>query len=755
MKRFFLIGLLMICAPHTITAVEIFQTRPFMTTSIKDSQLHLNIPDKLLDTPMLFVRYEQNYMREYIQVVWSVVNNKMVLKAPAIQSTAGITLPIGEMIKLKENILAVFPLEKEEFLKGGYIINATDLLLTRNIPWSLGYSETTAPDISFLVDSKDLADEVIIKVNKGLLKNGSKISVPMYFAFCGLPEPMPARRYDYRIGFYNERINDIPYGTHNSIANISRRRLEKINKDREISFPKKPITFLMSPDIPEQWRPYVRAGIEEWLPAFEAAGFQNALLVKEIDTLSEWQAYSIHTSIIYWGNSSDFRGSERGGFGGTIGNIIDERTGEILKGDIFMGTSREAYSEKYFVRAAPLDSRAQKFPFPDDLLGELYQSLVAHEVGHTFGLMDRNYGEFAYPIEKMKDVEWLKIMGHTPSVMNYTRQNNVAQPEDSIPPSLLNQKVGPMDIYNIKWGYMEFSPELSDVEEEAVLESIIRLQDIIPWYRYNSGLDGTGPATTDNVVDCRDVVQSTVMVLKNFERVLALLPEACSDQKDNARLERLYESVLELWYTKMQQVVYLVGGYDIHMKPTNLSGSRYAPIALVSQMEGLEFLLQQVLFPPKWLTNPEFGSRINHTVNRDKILEFQQLLVLELLHPLRMKRLEYMNDTAGLEGIFDRYFTALRTGVFRELYKGSGNVPPRNQEIQLIYIDFLVRTIKMEKLHLTVDEKMYDYTDHSKGRMMEQLMDLKKEIKRKLKRNRDNPSLGHWNICLLKLKDIP
>src|SRR5690606_4753338 len=110
-----------------------------------------------------------------------------------------------------------------------------------------------------------------------------------------------------------------------------------------------------------------------------------------------------------------------------------------------------AYSEKYFIRAAPLDKRAQKFPFPDDLLGELYQSLVAHEAGHTFGLMDRNYGEFAYPIEKMSDVEWLRTMGHTPSVMNYTRQNNVAQPEDSIPPSLLNQKVGPMDIYNIKW----------------------------------------------------------------------------------------------------------------------------------------------------------------------------------------------------------------------------------------------------------------------------------------------------------------
>lgn len=755
MKLFFLICLWIIGAPHTMSALEKSQKQPFMTTSIKNNQLYLNIPDQLLDKPMLFVRYEQNFNREYIQVVWSLVNNQVLLKTPAIHSTAGIILPIGQKLYLKENILAVFPLEKPDAKLESHTINITDLILKQNIEWSPGYSETAAPNISFLVDSKDLVDEVIVKVNKGLFKYDSKLSLPMYFAFCALPEPMTARHYDYRIGFYNERINDISYGTHNSIANISRRRLEKLHKDREVSIPQKPVTFLMSPDIPVQWRPYVKAGIEEWLPAFEAAGFENALVVKEIDSLDEWQAYSIHNSIIYWGNSTDFRGSERGGFGGTIANIIDERTGEILKGDIFMGTSREAYSEKYFIRAAPLDKRAQKFPFPDDLLGELYQSLVAHEAGHTFGLMDRNYGKFAYPIEKMSDLDWLKTMGHTPSVMNYTRQNNVAQPEDSIPPTLLNQKVGPLDIYNIKWGYIEVPPQLSDVEEEAVLESIIRLQDSIPWYRYNSGLDGTGPATTNDVVDCRDVVQSTVLVLKNLQRVLALLPEACGDQKDNARLERLYQSTLELWYFKMQQVVYLVGGYDIHMKPTNLTGTRFEPISMKSQLEGLVFLMQHVLYPPKWLTNPEFESRINHTVNRDKVLEYQLILVLELFNPERMKRLEYMNESSDFEGIYNRFFSILQYGLFRELYEGSGNVLPRNQEVQLNYLDFLVRNLKQDRMNITVDEKMYDYTDYSKGLMMEQLMDLKKDIKRKLKRNRDNPSLGHWNMCLIKLQDIP
>ncbi|WP_190246241.1 zinc-dependent metalloprotease [Gelidibacter gilvus] len=726
-----------------------------MTTSIKNNQLYLNIPDHLLDKPMLFVRYEQNTNRQYMQVVWSLYMNQLILKAPAIQSTAGITLPIGEKLTLKENILAVFPLNNTHPQWRGLTINITDFLLTQNIEWSPGYSESMVPSITMLMESKDLIDEVIVKINKGLIQNNIKISVPMHYAFCMLPDPMPARHYDYRMGFFNEKLNDISYLPHNSIANISRWRLEKLHKYKEISVPKKPITFIMSPDIPHKWRPFVRAGIEEWLPAFEAAGFKDALVIQENDSLSEWQTKSIHTSMIYWQSGYNFRGEERGGYGGTIANIIDERTGEILKSDVFIGNSREAYSERYFIRAAPLDKRAQKFPFPDELLGELYQSLVAHEVGHSFGLMDSHYGQNAYPIEKMNDISWLASMGHTPSVMNYTRQNNVAQPKDSIPPNLLNQKVGPTDRYMIKWGYMEFSPEISEMEEEAVLESLIRLQDSIPWYRHSRSSNGMGPGTTYEVVDCRNVVQSTIMVLKNLERVMELIPEACSNQKDNARMERLYESTLDLWNNKMLQVVYLVGGYDIHMKPTNLSGSRYEPISMDYQMKSLEFLMQHVLYPPKWLTNPPFETRINYTVNRDMILQYQTLLVFELLNPLRMKRLEYMNDMNGFDGIYKRFFTSLQLGVFRELYDGSRNVPRRKQEIQLTYLDFLVRNVNKERINISIEEKNYDYTDYSKGLMLEQLMDIKNDIKRKLKQYKGNVSVGHWNNCLLSLQEIP
>ncbi|MGV8815351.1 MAG: zinc-dependent metalloprotease [Gelidibacter sp.] len=725
----------------------------FLSSFIEGNQVYLNIPEELLEETILFVRYDHNVQRKYLQVKWTLHKNQMLLKALSVKSSAGVVLPFKPKLEQDETIIGIFPTELNYGIEGIYCINVTDFLLGQNIEWSPGFSETVVPQIGVIMDNKDLVDEVLIKTQRGILFEQSKISIPMYFSFCALPKPMASRLYDYRMGFYNERIDDIIYGTKNSIANISRRRLEKRNKDQEVSVPIKPITFIMSPDIPQKWRPYVKAGIEEWLPAFEAIGFKDAIVVKDVDSLNEWQAFSIHNSIIYWGKEMRLRGAEDGGFGGTVANVIDERSGEILKGDVFISNSREAYSEKYFIRAAPLDRRAQNFPYPDDLLGELYQCMVAHEVGHAFGLMDSHYGEFAYPFEKMNDVEWLKTMGHTPSVMNYTRQNNIAQPEDSIPPRLLHQKVGPMDRYQISWAYTEFSPGSSTQEEKAALEEIIRLQDTILWYRYNHEYGLIGPATTDEVVENRDPVRSTEMAMKNLKRTLALLPNACKNDNDNARLERLYDGILELWYLHMQHVVSLVGGVDIHYKSINQLGMKYTPIPWASQKEALNFIMEHVMQPPNWLTNPEFAYRIHYTANRDKILEYQQRLVLELFNSQRLKRLEYSSKISGFEGIFIEYLDNLQSELFREVYD-EDDVQPRNREIQLTYIDMWVRTLKQDRLHITVDEKMYDYTDYSKGIMMEQLLNLKKDIIVQIKRSKNKGALGHWNLCLLKLSDI-
>ena len=59
-----------------------------------------------------------------------------------------------------------------------------------------------------------------------------------------------------------------------------------------------------------------------------------------------------------------------------------------------------------------------------------------------------------YPQEKIRDKEWVKKMGHTPSIMDYSRFNYVAQPEDGIAIGRPGARAsGPYDVWATHWGY--------------------------------------------------------------------------------------------------------------------------------------------------------------------------------------------------------------------------------------------------------------------------------------------------------------
>jgi len=111
----------------------------------------------------------------------------------------------------------------------------------------------------------------------------------------------------------------------------------------------------------------------------------------------------------------------------------------------------------YFIQAGPLDPRAQKLPLPDDLMSDLIEYVVAHEVGHTLGFQHNMKSSSTYTLAQIRDPEWVKKMGHTPSIMDYSRFNYVAQPEDKIAVKDLIPKIGPYDIWATKWGYAPIS----------------------------------------------------------------------------------------------------------------------------------------------------------------------------------------------------------------------------------------------------------------------------------------------------------
>ena len=86
-------------------------------------------------------------------------------------------------------------------------------------------------------------------------------------------------------------------------------------------------------------------------------------------------------------------------------------------------------------------------------MGELIRYVVAHEVGHTLGFQHNMKASAMYSLAQVRDKQWVKQNSHTPTLMDYSRFNYVAQPEDGIDPADLIPKIGPYDKWATMWGY--------------------------------------------------------------------------------------------------------------------------------------------------------------------------------------------------------------------------------------------------------------------------------------------------------------
>jgi hypothetical protein len=132
-------------------------------------------------------------------------------------------------------------------------------------------------------------------------------SVVMHYSMVRLPEnKLMPRLYDPRVGFFTISQTDFGREEHKSLVRryITRWRLEKKDPRLALSEPVKPIVFWIDPATPRKWRDYVKLGVEKWQPAFEAAGFRNAILAKQGPTAEEdpeWHPedgpYALHNGL--------------------------------------------------------------------------------------------------------------------------------------------------------------------------------------------------------------------------------------------------------------------------------------------------------------------------------------------------------------------------------------------------------------------------------------------------------------------------
>ena len=234
--------------------IQSVETKAFLSSFMHGDDVYLNIPKEVLDHSMLFVCYDWRH-RSFMQVAWSVQGDNILFKQQSIESTAGITITFHEKYPFKENILAILPIEKEFSGDGNHVVKVTDLLLRQEIEWPQWFGVNfgpSVPQISLALATKNLDRETLIKVRRGMVRDESKVAVPLFYGFSALKAPMMGRRFDYRMGFFGDEADAGPHGELQNVrGNILRWRLEKKFKDQKLSVPIEPITLLLSPEIPK------------------------------------------------------------------------------------------------------------------------------------------------------------------------------------------------------------------------------------------------------------------------------------------------------------------------------------------------------------------------------------------------------------------------------------------------------------------------------------------------------------------------
>ena len=485
---------------------------------------------------------------------------------------------------------------------------------------------------------------------------------------------------DARVGYQTTRKVSFPDYLDQSEPVYLAHRWQLVPKDKkayakgQLTEPEKKIVFYLDSAFPASWQRPIREGVLRWNKAFEAAGFRNAIEVRDFPKNDkQFDPDNLEYSCIrYIPNSQETVAAS---------HWTDPRTGEIFSGNLTIYNNVEALLHKQrFIGTAAVDPQVRSSRLPQALFEESLSQLVTQEMGSVLGLLHNYAASASYTTDQLRSAKFTKESGLTPSILDGVTYNYLAQPSDK-GVRLINDQLGVYDLFAIDWGYRYFDLKGDPAAEAKELLSRVDKRAREPYLRYAPEQRYAVDPTVRTEDLGNDPIKTAELTMKNLALIQSNLSKWITNDPDSRKKKSLYLAVVQGYYLQLKNAMSLVGGVVCQESRLSTSLPRYQVVPKAKQREAFQWLLRQAKdFQGKADRNFERKGFIDVSYY-DQLLEF----LVKDIYDLR-SRIIIASQVDSKTYSLGEYFDDLYQATFASTIAGKS---PNHMErlMQIAFID--------------------------------------------------------------------